>query len=221
MSLDITNSDLMDCSPFAEQYSGVTRTATTAVVPRTTGLTAVNVGVPKSKGIISAQPTKPVISIKTVPPRAIVHPTPTPSPTPTPTPSPTPTPTPTPSPTPVPETRTPSQNTTPPPASTGGGGGGSSTDESQPEQETDSSQAGARVSKPDEENKFYKSFWFWGLLVGGVGAYFYAKNKNKGMVASVLIGAGIGGGLGYTIEKFMNKPTPTTKTPEKTQENPE
>jgi hypothetical protein len=40
------------------------------------------------------------------------------------------------------------------------------------------------------------------LIIGGIAGYFYAKKNSKNILAFSLLGAGIGGGLGYAFDKF-------------------
>jgi hypothetical protein len=40
------------------------------------------------------------------------------------------------------------------------------------------------------------------LIIGGIAGYFYAKKNSKNILAFSLLGAGIGGGLGYAFNKF-------------------
>lgn len=85
----------------------------------------------------------------------------------------------------------------------GGGGGSQSGSEEAASEETES--PSQRVASIEEDKPFYKQYWFLGLLVGGIGGYFFAKNKGKNLIGSTLIGAGIVGVVGFGADKFIGK----------------
>lgn len=92
------------------------------------------------------------------------------------------------------------------PVGAGGGGamGGGGSQEGAEEQSQEESPS-QRVASIEEGKPFYKQYWFLGLLVGGIGGYFFAKNKGKNLIGSTLIGAGIVGVVGFGADKFIGK----------------
>lgn len=175
MSIDLTNSDKLDTSPLVDRYSN-----------------AVAKGSPLIKRIIT-----PVGGIKRQPPRVTAMGVSTQKVVPSPpvvAVAPVVTPVVTPPVVVLPTTAT---------ALPSGGGGGGGAPSSGGEAPTDKSADTVGVAQSDKD--FYMKMWFWGLLVGGVAGYLYAKNKGKDLKTFALIGAGIGGFAGLVVEKTINK----------------
>lgn len=107
----------------------------------------------------------------------------------------------------------------------GGGGGGGATsgseEDSQKQEEgtesTAKTQGGLPPTSPapkTEKTDFYKSYWFIGIIAGGVLGYLYAKNKGGNLMSMALIGAGVGGGAGFVAEKMMKDKKAVVFNPE-------
>jgi len=179
MSIDLTNSDKLDTSPLVDRYSN-----------------AVAKGSPLIKYTIM-----PVGGIKRQPPRVTAMGVSTQKVIPTPTPPVTVAPAPVVTPPVVVLTPAPSV----PSAPSGGGGGGAPSGGEAPTDKSADTAPTATVGVAQSDKDFYMKMWFWGLLVGGVAGYLYAKNKGKDLKTFALIGAGIGGFGGLVVEKAINK----------------
>ena len=180
MSIDLTNSDKLDTTPLVDRYSN-----------------AVAKGSPLIKRIIT-----PVGGIKRQPPRVTAMGVSTqkvvPSPPPVVAVAPVVTP-------PVVVLPTPAPSAPSVPSGGGGGGGAPSGDESPTDKSADTAPTATVGVVAQSDKDFYMKMWFWGLLVGGVAGYLYAKNKGKDLKTFALIGAGIGGFAGLVVEKTINK----------------
>ena len=192
MSIDLTNSDKLDTSPFVDRYSNVLAKGG-SLVKRIIPTTPIRQA--PSSSIMKVAPTT---TTPTTPPETTVT---------------------TPTVTPVTNVVTPPIETTAPAPSGGGGGGGGAPsgggggepsggeapmDKSADTLTTTATPINLGVSQVDN-TEFYMKMWFWGLLVGGVAGYLLAKKKAKDLKSFALIGAGIGGFGGLVVEKMMNK----------------
>lgn len=221
MSLDTLNSDILDVSPFAEQYSYATRQA--VIAPTTATISPIQpskgaISLASPRGTLLAKPSSsyrpptpryiPPTTYATQPAILVPKETTTPPVTMPTTPAPPAQTMPTTQPvqTPPSSSSLPSTNTAFPPSTR------------EQEGQPDETGLGYGTMTGTEKKDFMKSFWFWGVIIGGTAAYFYAKNKNTNMLSSVLIGAGIGGAAGYGLEKFT-KPVPVTTTNQKPTES--
>lgn len=70
------------------------------------------------------------------------------------------------------------------------------------------------VAPIEKTKQFYKSYLFLGVVIGGIGALLYAKNRGKDALNFVLMGAGAGALVGFGLDKFKGK-KPIEKTIEK------
>lgn len=227
--MDLTNSELLDCSPFTGDYSNVvSRTG------NTTNTTTIQRQAPRQTPVSGKpRPVAPSLNVnQTVvskpQPRPVVGKNPPPATNPignlppvTTQPYGTPI-------VDVPIATIPPVQVVPsmPPMPTGGGGMSSGTSRAQEgsgESTQDGAGEAAKSGASSESKEFYKSYWFWGLLIGGIGGYLIAKNKGKNLMAYGLVGAGIGGGAGYAIEKKFGKmkvTAPATTTTQTTATTP-
>jgi len=182
MSIDLTNSDKLDTTPLVDRYSN-----------------AVAKGSPLIKRIIT-----PVGGIKRQPPRVTAMGVSTqkvvPSPPPVVAVAPVVTPVVTP-----PVVVLPTVPSAPSAPSGGGGGGGAPSGGEAPTDKSADTLPTANVGVAQSDKDFYMKMWFWGLLVGGIAGYLYAKNQGKDLKSFALIGAGIGGFGGLVVEKTINK----------------
>ena len=242
MSLDLTNGDRLDVSPIVERKSNlVTLTSTTK--PLSTNLTvkpvsqpiavAPTLSIPTPSLAQSVQPTQTIGATTMIPrriniaqavtPRTLVQ---TAQPASTGiiprTVSPqvaaqqlaaeTGT---TPSGTSIPRVASPQAQAGSPAPSGSGSAPAESTEETT---EEGAKTAGEKTEIPastTSQEKKKGMLWLVGLVVGGIGGYFMAKNQNKNLLTYSLIGAGVGGGLGYMADKSMAKKSVTT-TPSET-----
>ena len=179
MSIDLTNSDKLDTTPFVDRYSnvlakGVPTTRPTLVkriIPTTIQQAPKNISRVAPAPVVTTAPVVAVAPVVTPP--VVVLPTPAPS--------------------------------APSPSGGGGGGGAPSGDESPTDKSADTAPTANVGVVAQSDKDFYMKMWFWGLLVGGVAGYLYAKNKGKDLKTFALIGAGIGGFAGLVVEKTINK----------------
>lgn len=102
-----------------------------------------------------------------------------------------------------------------------GSGGAAPTESTEETTEEGAKTAGEKTEIPSttSQEKKKSMLWLVGLVVGGIGGYFMAKNQNKNLLTYSLIGAGVGGGLGYMADKAMAKKS-TTTTPATTTATP-
>lgn len=99
------------------------------------------------------------------------------------------------------------------PKSSGGGksenGGGSKGEKKEDKKEDKKEQEKTKIeeNKIAEESFLSKHLFHGFLILGGVIGFFYAKKTSKNILSFTLLGAGIGGGLGYGIKSFTKKDT--------------
>ena len=96
----------------------------------------------------------------------------------------------------------------------GGGGGGGDTGGQGDATAKQGDATATEGTSADVDKVFYKSFWYWGIIIGGIGGYLFAKSKNKSLLNFSLLGAVGLGAIGYVVEKVINTPaTPVTTVP--------
>ena len=180
MSIDLTNSDKLDTTPLVDRYSNVLAKGVPTTRPTLVKRIIPRTAIQQAPKNISRVAPAPVV---TTAPVVAVAPVVTPPVVVLPTPAPS----------------------APSPSGGGGGGGAPSGDESPTDKSADTAPTANVGVVAQSDKDFYMKMWFWGLLVGGVAGYLYAKNKGKDLKTFALIGAGIGGFAGLVVEKTINK----------------
>lgn len=221
MSLDLTNGDRLDVSPIVERKSNIVTLSSSAKPISTTLQTkpvqpiavAPTLAIPSPNtqaqaGSVGISIPRRINIAQSITPRTISQ---VAAPTGT-TPSGT-----TSSGTSIPRLASPqsqSQSQSPSASPSASPSGASPSDTSQsgtPSEQEQTTDAGSKtveektevtsVTKPDAKKGM---LWIVGLVVGGIGGYFMGKKQNKVLTYS-LIGAGIGGGIGFFADKYMGK----------------